>query len=300
MIRGLRFAGFAKPSSIRSVPETPATTVDRQCGSAQQAVNFASALIASGVHDVAIGGGVEHMGHISFADSAEVMKEHGFAFSPALMERYNLVPQGISAEMIADKWEIPRSEMDEIGLRSHQLAHQATEEGRFEREIVPVEVNGSVVTKDDGPRASSTLERIASLEALASGSPEAEQGFAVALPSLAPVLTAKQEREAKEYLSRLRETPFSPPTDRPPPPPVLAHLLQQGDAVKVSGNVIFLAEAYQEMVARTTERMRADGSLTLAEVRDMFGTSRRYAQALLEHLDEEEVTRRVGDTRVLR
>ena len=76
--------------------ETPATTVDRQCGSAQQAVNFAAALVASGVHDVAIGGGVEHMGHISFADSAEVMKEHGFAFSPQLLERYNLVPQGIS------------------------------------------------------------------------------------------------------------------------------------------------------------------------------------------------------------
>ena len=75
--------------------ETPATTVDRQCGSAQQAINFAAALIASGVHDVVIGGGVEHMGHISFADSLEVQKEHGFAFSPQLMERYNLVPQGI-------------------------------------------------------------------------------------------------------------------------------------------------------------------------------------------------------------
>src|ERR687896_30927 len=108
--------------------ETPATTVDRQCGSAQQAVNFAAALIASGVHDVAIGGGVEHMGHISFADSIEVQKEHGFAFSPQLMERYNLVPQGISAEMIADKWEIPRSELDEIGLRSHQLAAKAFKE----------------------------------------------------------------------------------------------------------------------------------------------------------------------------
>src|SRR5215203_9996 len=106
--------------------ETPATTVDRQCGSGQQAVNFGAALIASGVHDVMIGGGVEHMGHISFADSYAVMKEHGFAFSPALLERYNLVPQGISAEMIADKWEIPRSELDEIGLRSHTLAHQAT------------------------------------------------------------------------------------------------------------------------------------------------------------------------------
>src|ERR687886_1836204 len=69
--------------------ETPATTVDRQCGSAQQAVNFAAALVASGVHDVAIGGGVEHMGHISFADGLAVMSEHGAAFSPQLLERYN-------------------------------------------------------------------------------------------------------------------------------------------------------------------------------------------------------------------
>src|SRR6266542_6534405 len=80
--------------------ETPATTIDRQCGSAQQAVNFAAALVASAVHDAAIGGGVEHMGHISFADSMSVQQEHGFAFSPALLEHYKLVPQGISAEMI--------------------------------------------------------------------------------------------------------------------------------------------------------------------------------------------------------
>ena len=102
--------------------EVPATTVDRQCGSAQQAVNFAAALVASGVHDVAIGGGVEHMGHISFADSYSVMEEHGLAFSPELMEQYNLIPQGLSAEMIADQWEIPRSELDELGVRSQQLA----------------------------------------------------------------------------------------------------------------------------------------------------------------------------------
>src|SRR4029077_6691690 len=84
--------------------EAPATTVDRQCGSGQQAVNFAAALVASGVHAVVVAGGVaqlgvagggEHMGHISFADSASVMEEHGFAFSQQLLERYNLVPQGI-------------------------------------------------------------------------------------------------------------------------------------------------------------------------------------------------------------
>src|SRR5690349_889640 len=82
--------------------EVPATTIDRQCGSAQQGINFAAALIASGVHDVAIGGGVEHMGHISFADGFSVMREHGSAMSPQLLERFDLVNQGLSAEMIAD------------------------------------------------------------------------------------------------------------------------------------------------------------------------------------------------------
>ena len=144
--------------------ETPATTLDRQCGSGQQAVNFAAALIASGVHDVVIGGGVEHMGHISFADGLAVQQEHGLAFSPQLMERYNLVPQGISAELIADKWEIPRSELDEIGLRSHQLAAKATEEGRFDREMIPIRVNGDTYTTDQGIRPDSTLEALAGLK----------------------------------------------------------------------------------------------------------------------------------------
>jgi acetyl-CoA acetyltransferase family protein len=143
--------------------ETPATTIDRQCGSAQQAVNFAAALIASGVHDVVVGGGVEHMGHISFADGYEVMKEHGSPFSPELMDRYNLIPQGLSAEMIADQWEIPRSELDELGLRSQQLAAKATEEGRFEREIVPMQVNGHTYATDQGLRET-TLEGLANLK----------------------------------------------------------------------------------------------------------------------------------------
>jgi acetyl-CoA acyltransferase len=143
--------------------ETPATTIDRQCGSAQQAVNFAAALIATGVHDVAIGSGVEHMGHISFADGYEVMKEHGSPFSPELMDRYDLITQGLSAEMIADKWEIPRSELDELGVRSQELAAKATEEGRFEREVVPFSVNGDTYVADQGLRET-TLEALANLK----------------------------------------------------------------------------------------------------------------------------------------
>jgi acetyl-CoA acetyltransferase family protein len=144
--------------------ETPATTIDRQCGSAQQAVNFAATLIASGVHDVAIGGGVEHMGHISFADGYSVMKEHGAPFSPELLERYDLIPQGLSAEMIADKWEIPRSELDELGVRSQQLAAKATDEGRFEREIVPFSVNGDTYSTDQGIRPETSIEVLSQLK----------------------------------------------------------------------------------------------------------------------------------------
>jgi acetyl-CoA acyltransferase len=144
--------------------ETPATTVDRQCGSAQQAVNFAAALIAAGVHDVAIGSGVEHMGHIPMGIGFSWADEVGNPYPPELLERYNLVPQGLSAEMIADQWEIPRAELDELGLRSHQLAHRATEEGRFEREIVPMKVNGSTYVSDQGIRPETTIEALAQLK----------------------------------------------------------------------------------------------------------------------------------------
>jgi acetyl-CoA acyltransferase len=144
--------------------ETPATTVDRQCGSAQQAVNFGAALIAAGVHDVVIGSGVEHMGNIPMGVSFKWTEDVGSPFPPALLERYALVPQGISAEMIADKWEIPRSELDELALRSHRLAARATEEGRFERETLPFTVNGDTYVADQGIRPDTSLEALAALK----------------------------------------------------------------------------------------------------------------------------------------
>ncbi len=144
--------------------ETPATTIDRQCGSAQQAVNYAAAMIASGVHDVMIGGGVEHMGHISFADAYKVMGDYGFGYSPELMKRYDLVNQGLSAEMIAAEWDISRTEMDELAVRSHANAQQATEEGRFDREMVSMTVDGETLTADQGIRPGTTVEKLAGLK----------------------------------------------------------------------------------------------------------------------------------------
>jgi acetyl-CoA acyltransferase len=144
--------------------ETPATTVDRQCGSAQQAVNFGAALIAAGVHDTVIGSGVEHMGHVPMGVGFNWIDQVGSPWPPELMEKYNLIPQGLSAEMIADQWEIPRSELDELAVRSHRLAHQATEEGRFERETIPFQVNGDTYVSDQGIRPDTTLEKLSQLK----------------------------------------------------------------------------------------------------------------------------------------
>ena len=143
--------------------EAAATTVDRQCGSAQQAVNFGAALIASGVHDVVIGSGVEHMGHIPFAAGMKTQQEFGAAFTPKLMDRHNIVGQGLGAEMIADQWEISRAELDELAVRSHALAHKATEEGRFEREMIPMEIDGQTIITDQGIRPDTSLETLSQL-----------------------------------------------------------------------------------------------------------------------------------------
>jgi acetyl-CoA acetyltransferase family protein len=144
--------------------ETSATTIDLQCGSAQQAVNLAASQIASGVHDVVIGGGVEHMGMLPFAAGMKTQEDFGYAFTPELMAKHNIVGQGLGAEMIADKWEIPRSELDELAVRSHQLAHQATEEGRFEREMIPMQVNGDTYVTDQGIRPDTNLETLSQLK----------------------------------------------------------------------------------------------------------------------------------------
>jgi acetyl-CoA acetyltransferase family protein len=144
--------------------ETPATTIDRQCGSAQQAVNFAAALIASDVHDVAIGGGVEHMGHIPLSVNARLHAELGTPFPQEMLDRHPVVHQGLSAELIASDWGISRDDCDAIALRSQTRAVRARDEGRFVREIFPFHVNGTVVSDDQGIRAETTREGLAALD----------------------------------------------------------------------------------------------------------------------------------------
>ncbi len=127
-----------------------------------------------------------------------------------------------------------------------------------------------------------------------------EAAGSIALPQHQPSPSPGQEAAAAAFLAALRANPYAPPTDNLPEPGLLAYLEEQGQIVRVDDGLAFVAEAYREMTSRIVEHLKAEGRVTLAQVRDMFGTSRKYAQALLEYLDEQRITRRVGDERVLR
>ena len=147
--------------------EIPATTVDRQCGSSQQAVHFAAAGVVAGHYDVVVAGGVESMTRVPMFSN--VVPGPGEHLSPGLRARYgdSLVPQGISAELIAEQWSITRDEADRISLTSQERAAAARASGRFEAEIVPVTVpadDGPVtLTSDEGIRPESSLEKLGAL-----------------------------------------------------------------------------------------------------------------------------------------
>ncbi|HEX3840146.1 MAG TPA: thiolase family protein [Acidimicrobiales bacterium] len=158
-------AGF--PESV------PATTIDRQCGSSQQALHFGAQGVMAGAYDIVIAAGVEVMTRTPMG--ASVVRDLGFPFGPRVMQRYaergGLVGQGEGAELIAEQWDISRQDLDEFSVRSHQNAARATAEGRFEREIIPVAIkddNGvdtdELVTADEGIRSDSSVEVLANLK----------------------------------------------------------------------------------------------------------------------------------------
>ena len=144
--------------------EVPGTTIDRQCGSSQQAVHFAAQAIISGDMDVVVAGGIENMSRVPMFSNMQ-----GTELSEALTSKYEIINQGLSAELLVEKWGISREELDEFSLKSHEKAIQARNEGRFEREIMPLEVTlpdgtKTIVNDDEGPRENSSLEKLASLK----------------------------------------------------------------------------------------------------------------------------------------
>ncbi|AJH79272.1 MULTISPECIES: thiolase family protein [Heyndrickxia] len=144
--------------------EVPGVTIDRQCGSSQQAVHFAAQAVLSGDMDVVIAGGVESMSRVPIGSNRS-----GVQFSKVLTAKYNMIHQGLSADLIAEKWGISREKMDHYALESHRRALQAQKEGRFDREIMPVEAEqpdgiAVSVVKDEGPRADTSVQKLAALK----------------------------------------------------------------------------------------------------------------------------------------
>lgn len=152
--------------------EVPGTSVDFQCGSSEQSVHLAQALIESGHADIVIAGGVEHMSRVPMGSS--FIHGPGTPFTPELLQRYNIVNQGLSAEVIAEHWHITRQELDQFSLRSHTLAAQATQAGWFRREIIPLPTqleDGTPATmeRDEGIRYNPSLDKMAGLQPVFKG-----------------------------------------------------------------------------------------------------------------------------------
>ena len=147
--------------------EVPAVTIDRQCGSSQQSAHFAAQGVISGAYELVIASGVESMTRVPMGITAQ--QGPGFPFSQKLMDRYEggLVPQGASAEIIAQRWDLTRGELDDFGARSHERAAAATEDGKFENEILPVKVDGEngpeLFERDEGIRFPVDREKMATL-----------------------------------------------------------------------------------------------------------------------------------------
>jgi acetyl-CoA acyltransferase len=147
--------------------EVPATTIDRQCGSSQQAVQFAAQGVQAGGYQLVVAGGVEHMTRVPMGST---MSGPGVPFGPTMHDRYQgrLVPQGISAELITEKWSLTRQEQDEFALRSHRRAAAAQDAGFFDPHLVPVRVPGNGqatwVRADEGVRRDTSMEKLAGLK----------------------------------------------------------------------------------------------------------------------------------------
>ncbi|AKK28865.1 thiolase family protein [Mycobacterium sp. EPa45] len=189
-------------------PESiPGTTVNRACGSSQQALDFAAQAVMSGQQDVVVAGGVEVMSRVPLGSA----RATGMPYGPKVLERYDdfSFNQGISAEMIAQKWGFSRTDLDEFSARSHELAAAAQDRGAFDDQIVPVSTDGGVVSADEGIRRGTTVEKLAGLKPAftedgvihAGNSSQISDGAAALLVTTAEYAAAQGWRPLARYVA---------------------------------------------------------------------------------------------------
>ncbi len=246
-------------------PESvPATTVDRQCGSSQQALHFAAQGVAAGAYDVVVAAGVEVMSRVAMGSS--VGQNSGWPFGPRVQARYEpvggLVNQGIGAEMIADQWAISREDLDEYSVESHRRAARASDEGRFERELVAVferEDDGStsdrLVRRDEGIRADSSVERLATLKPAFREGGKVTAGNSSQITDGASAVLVMSEERAQQlgYTPRARFHAFAlagvdPVTMLTGPIPATTKVLERAHLTLEEIDLVEINEAFASVV----------------------------------------------------
>jgi acetyl-CoA acyltransferase len=256
-------------------PESvPATTIDRQCGSSQQALHFAAQGVMSGAYDVVVAAGVEVMTRVAMGSS--IGKDAGWPFGPRVAERYEpvggLKNQGISAEMIADQWGISREELDEFSVESHRRAARATTEGRFEHEIVPVYVRDDdgqttdeLMTSDEGIRPNSSVEALANLKPVFKEDGKITAGNSSQITDGASAVLIMSEEKARElgYTPRARFHAFAlagvdPVTMLTGPIPATTKVLERAGLTLDDIDLIEINEAFASVVLAWQKEHKVD------------------------------------------
>ena len=256
-------------------PESvPATTIDRQCGSSQQALHFAAQGIMSGAYDVVVAAGVEVMTRVGMGSS--IGKDAGWPFGPRVAERYEpvggLKNQGIGAEMIADQWGISREELDEFSVESHRRAARATAEGRFEREIVPVYVRDDeglatdeLMTSDEGIRPDSIVEALANLKPAFKENGKVTAGNSSQITDGASAVLIMSEEKARElgYTPRAKFHSFAlagvdPVTMLTGPIPATTKVLERAGLTLDDIDLVEINEAFASVVLAWQKEHKVD------------------------------------------
>jgi acetyl-CoA acyltransferase len=258
-------------------PESvPATTIDRQCGSSQQALHFAAQGVMSGAYDIVIAAGVEVMSRVAMGSS--IGKDSGWPFGPSVTARYEpvggLQNQGIGAEMIADQWGVSREELDAFSAESHRRAAQATSEGRFDNEIVPVYVRDDdgvdtdeLMKTDEGIRPDSSVATLANLKPAFKEDGKVTAGNSSQITDGASAVLIMSEEKAKElgYTPRARFHSFAlagvdPVTMLTGPIPATKKILERAGLTLDDIDLIEINEAFASVVLAWQKELDVDMS----------------------------------------
>ena len=256
-------------------PESvPATTIDRQCGSSQQALHFAAQGVMSGAYDVVIAAGVEVMSRVTMGSS--IGKDSGWPFGPSVAARYEpvggLKNQGIGAEMIADQWDVSREDLDAFSAESHRRAAQATAEGRFENEIVPIYVRDDeghatdeLMKTDEGIRPDSSVATLANLKPAFKEDGKVTAGNSSQITDGASAVLIMSEEKARElgYTPRASFHSFAlagvdPVTMLTGPIPATKKVLERAGLTLEDIDLIEINEAFASVVLAWQKELDVD------------------------------------------